>query len=348
MGKALESYERALPLYGDTGDAQGEAMTLQNIGTSYYKLNQIGRAFGILTRALYLEKGVGDRRGEAITLKNIAIIWALMGNRRLSVFFGKQAINAYQDLRLSIRGLSKEEQQNFLRSIEDSYRILAYELIEGGRLAEAYQVLNLFKDQEFFDFIRTNDSDASVRYLDLTKSEAENQRKLNAIDEKLWELRQERTRLRRSVQQNPTAEDVERLKALRAEESKLTEAYIGVIQQLEKEGLDSTFTDRLDSVSDTIELQAALREISASTGQKAVALSTLVGKNYRLLLITADEIKVFTHPTKEDELNRKALEFLSLLNSPAHDPRPKAKELFDIILKPAESELERLRPQVLL
>ena len=51
-----------------------------------------------------------------------------------------------------MQGLDKNIQQTYLKSIENAYRRLADALLAQGRFSEAQQILNLFKDQQYFDF----------------------------------------------------------------------------------------------------------------------------------------------------------------------------------------------------
>jgi hypothetical protein len=93
---------------------------------------------------------------------------------RLSIFYGKQAVNVIQGIRAGIRGLAEESRKSFLESNQDTYRRLADVLIREGRLIEAQQVLNLLKEQEFFDYVRRNERAAGASgRADLTAEESD-------------------------------------------------------------------------------------------------------------------------------------------------------------------------------
>ena len=57
------------------GDREGEAVTLNNIGSVYDSLGERDRALAYYEQALPLRRAVGDRAGEAVTRFNIAIIY---------------------------------------------------------------------------------------------------------------------------------------------------------------------------------------------------------------------------------------------------------------------------------
>src|SRR6185503_5212067 len=98
----------------------------------------------------------------------------------------------------------------------------------------------------------------------------------------------------------------------------------------------------ISDIADTRELQGALRQLSQSTGQKAVAVYTFVGdQRFCALVITADNITVASQAFKGDVLNQKALQLWGLLQSDKYDPRPLAQELYSVIFKPIESQLPK-------
>ncbi len=92
----------------------------------------------------------------------------------VAIFFGKLAVNAIQSIRSDMRGLSREVQKGFLRANETPYHILVELLIEEGRLAEAEQVVNLLKDEEYSEFVRRDSGEPSpvTQHADLTPDEA--------------------------------------------------------------------------------------------------------------------------------------------------------------------------------
>jgi CHAT domain-containing protein len=302
LEKALDYHNRALALVRGVGFRRGEAATLNNIAVIYRHLGQGPKAREYYYQSLSIQVITGDQAGEATTLSNLMVLWTPR-NARLAVFFGKQAVNLYQKLRANITGLDKELQKNFLKTKEQAYRALADLLISQGRLSEAQQVLNLFKDQQFFDFNHNTQSLASA--LALTPREA-------------------------------AASD-------RYARAKTSTDVLAVLKQVEEEfAQPSTEGDKAGEIADTRELQRALGELSRQTGQKAVAVYTLVGEdNFRALLITVDHIAGASQPVKGDVLNQKALKLWGLLQSDKFDPMPLAQELYSIVFKPIEAQLPK-------
>jgi CHAT domain-containing protein/Tfp pilus assembly protein PilF len=338
--KALEYYNQALAIMRAVHDRRGEATTLNNIGSLYDSLGEKQKALDYYHQALPILRAIGNRRGEADTLRNLMALWGAR-NPSLAVFYLKQAVNVLQQLRANIADLDKELQKTFLRTNESTYRGLADWLIP-GRLPEAQQVLNLFKDQQFFDFNRVMQKPAAR--LTLTVHEAliadryeQTTKRIEIVGRQLDELR-----LKVNEHQS-SAQEAAQLGQLQAQLKTASDEFLAVLKQAEAEfAQPSAEKDKVGEIADTRELQNALRDLSQQTGQKAVAIYTLVLENkVSALLITADKITAASHPIRGEELNQKALQLWGLLQSDRYDPRPLAQELYSIVFKPIEAQLPK-------
>jgi hypothetical protein len=85
---------------------------------------------------------------EARTLENLFNRFTSL-NPRFSVFYGKQAVNNYQILRSIKQERHKIFQQSFLKRVEDTYIRLADALSKQERHAEAWQVLEFSRSEQF-------------------------------------------------------------------------------------------------------------------------------------------------------------------------------------------------------
>jgi tetratricopeptide (TPR) repeat protein len=77
--RALDYFNRALPIREEVGDRAGVAHTLNNIGEVYHSLGQWERALDYFNRALPIREEVGDRAGVAYTLNNIGEVYHSLG-----------------------------------------------------------------------------------------------------------------------------------------------------------------------------------------------------------------------------------------------------------------------------
>lgn len=336
--RALTYFKLTLPLRRTVGNRSGEARTLNNIGLVYRDLGDSKEAVEYYNQALPLYRMVNDSGAEAVTLNNLMFAWNALKNPRYAVTFGKQSVGAFQLLRSKNKGLDTSTQQGYLRSIGGVYRNLPHILIKQNRLAEAQQVLNLFKDQQYFDF----DSAKQLPAPTLTPRESTF---ISAFNEKLEEivvLTREFDELKRNIEeQKPSQDDADRITRLESRLKHETSSYLEFLKSAAVEfAAPSTERDEIPDLTDLQTMQIALKELSMSTGRKAVALYTLLGiEESETLLITGDEIVAASYPIKGAELNRKARQLWGLLHSPDYDPRTLSNELYRAIFKPIENKL---------
>ncbi len=339
--KALEYYNQALPISRAVGDRRKEATTLHNIGLVYDSLGEKQEALEYYNQALPISRAVGDPDGEAKTLGNVMWLWQ-GSSASLAVFYGKQSVNAYQQLRGNITELEKGVQRAFLHSVEDTYRTLADLLITQGRLPEAQQVLNLFKDQQFFDF--NHDTQKKASQVTLTAREALTAERYEQTTKRVEVVGQQLDELKRKIGEGqPNLDQATQRQQLEAQLKIASDEFLALLKQAETEfSQPPSEKDRVGEIADTRELQTALRQLREQTGQSAVAIYTLLGAdNYRALVITPNNIAAVSQPVKAEALNQKARQFWALLQSAKYDPAPLAQELYTTIFKPLESQLPK-------
>src|SRR5579862_1384585 len=178
---ALADYERALRVRREIGDREGEAITRNNIGRVYFELSQPKKALDDYALALPLERESGEREAEAITLRNCAYAIEKLGRTNFAIASAKQSVNLFQGLRSNLKGMGPEIQRSYAGEVEPAYRFLADLLISKGRLAEAQEVLDLLKDDEYFKFLRS----VKAETVDLTPDEAKWKTQYDALGDEL-------------------------------------------------------------------------------------------------------------------------------------------------------------------
>src|SRR5688500_11217574 len=156
-------------------DKSSEAVTLSNLGSVYSKTKENQKALESFNQALIIQRIISNKPDEAITLYRLANFWESTGNPYLAIFYGKQSVNKYQELRGELKGFDVETQRTYLKTVELVYRKLAGILISEGRIAEAEQVLAMLKEEELFDYLRREDKVAKdlLQTLSLTNKERE-------------------------------------------------------------------------------------------------------------------------------------------------------------------------------
>lgn len=267
-------------------------------------------------------------------------------NASVAVLYGKQSINVYQQLRGNITGLEEEVQRTFLHSVEDTYRILADLLITQGRLPEVQQVLGMLKEEEYFEFIRRDNKEASALNgrAALTPKEADWEKRYREIADQLTILGRERGEL--LAKQSRTPNEDQRLSKLEADLRFSQEAFQKFLDQLFIEfGKSEIAKERVFQLQESQALMEDLREL----GSGAVALYTLVGEEkYRVILVTPDVQRAYEYPIKAADLSHKVLAYREVLENPQLDPLPVAKELYQILIGPVAKDLKDARARTLM
>jgi CHAT domain-containing protein/Tfp pilus assembly protein PilF len=83
----------------------------------------------------------------------LSLVHAALAQDELAVFWGKQAVNGIQSLRVGLAAFDRSTQRAFVEDRRAVYLGLIDLLVAQDRLAEAQEVYRLLKEEEYFDFI---------------------------------------------------------------------------------------------------------------------------------------------------------------------------------------------------
>ncbi|MDT5294495.1 MAG: hypothetical protein QOJ76_1375, partial [Acidobacteriota bacterium] len=122
--KALDYYNRALPLARAEHDAKQEASTLNNIAAIFDRQGESAKALDSYNQSLLLRRSTGDRIGEAATVNNIAMLYSRKGENQ-------KALDVYE------QGLALCRAGGFRKGEETTLYGMANTLAQMNNLAEA-------------------------------------------------------------------------------------------------------------------------------------------------------------------------------------------------------------------
>jgi CHAT domain-containing protein/Tfp pilus assembly protein PilF len=337
--KALEYYNLALSLKRAVGDRSGEATTLNNLGALSNRVGEKQQALEYLQEALALLHALRDPLGQAHVLRNLMIVWRDLQQPDTAIFFGKQSVSQIQQVRSNIRSLGKDTQHSFLSSKEKTYRDLADILISQGRLPEAQQVLDLLKNEEYFDFIRRDERQAAslTAPVALTKKEGELNSKYEKNISAVTAVGDEWAALRAKPSRTP--EEEKHLEDLTGKLKLANQAWDKFLNDLSTELAKSTQPQT--TVGALQENASALQRVVRQLGSGTVALYTLVGEEkYHVILVTPAVQLAREYPIKAADLNKKVAVFREALLDPDSNPVPNAQELYEILVAPIAKDLD--------
>ncbi len=345
--KALELFDAAQKVIGNDPLSQPyEWYSYFGSGAARRELKDYQQAIQDHLRSLLLSQQYSYSRTETgQVLEQLMKDWKAINNPAVAIFYGKQAINSYQDTRYNIRNLEKDLQQSFLKSKEQTYRELADLLISQGRLPEAEQVIRMLKEEEFYEYIRRDNKNApKSEKASLTPEEAALEKRYREIADKLTAIGTERSVL--LDKKARTADEEKQLAKLEDDLGIAMQVFQKFLDTLSNElGKNKARDSQIYNVQQSQALMGDLREL----GKGTAALYTLVGEEkFRVILTTSDVQKAYEYPIKAATLNRKVLDFRAALQNPKLDPLPLAQELYKIVVAPLAKDLDAAKAETLM
>ena len=280
-------------------------------------------------------------------LSGLMKYWKGERQSSLAIFFGKESIDQFQEVRRNIQGLQPEVQKSFLKSKSGTYRTLAELLIAEGRLPEAQQVLDLLKDQEYSDFIRqdTRGGAAALTASTMTTDEETLDKKFQDISGRVTAIANEWAALRAKPSRTPEedqhlAELDAQLKVANQEWNQFLANIHGSLGQSEH---SRTSENQLRH------LVGGIQHILSQLDPGTVAIYTLVGDDqYMAIVVTPNTIVARQYPISAADLRAKVLDFKRELSASDGDPLPDARELYTILVGPIEQDLQGAKARTLL
>jgi len=182
--KALDFYEKALPLFPQSPEGLGEtATTLNNIAGVYRELGETRKALDVYLKSLELKKEEG--RSRALTLDNVGSVYRLLGEYQLALDHHLQALATFRALgqrndesvALNNLALLWESIGDPEKSVE--YTLQALSQIRGLNLKET-EALYLSNAGNFYFLMGNNQQAAAYANQSLDLSRAINDRQMEA------------------------------------------------------------------------------------------------------------------------------------------------------------------------
>ena len=295
---------------------------------------QFADAEGRYFSALSIYRSEANPSDEAEVLSELMRMSADLGKERLAVFYGKTAVNIYQQLRGNVRSLDTESRKQFAKSLEDTYRKLAEILIRTGRGAEAVEAIIAFKDQRAFDL----SAEFQERTITLSAAEDLYVKQYSEIGGRVNKMALELIELKKAVRRQTKDVSSQSLQEL---ERKLVEenAKISVLFKSAEGELGKSKTLENVSVLQVDTIQRSLLGSAAKTGKRTVAIYQIVGdRTLTNIVLTGHDIRLISTPIDRSVANERARKLWALLQSDMYDPAKASKEVYDIVFHPIEKE----------
>ncbi len=326
---AMKFYRQTLSLYKQTGDRNGEARTLASLGIAFSHKGQFAQAIDYFQQALLFLLQTGDKSGEAEVLLNLGSVHSDIGQSGKATAFFQRSLRALERVRGAIGG-TVENRQSYLASVLPTYMRLTNLLAAQKQTASAFAVVNQMKGRTLLEQALNKTLLAGVPI---------------EAQQKIRLLKQTCDRLSREVAVSASASDVNQTAKLRrqleADERQL---------QIEQDALFARYPGSAQkNVTQTIGLAAVPRFLPADTALLEFAsLKFNAGKKKTdetaLFVVTIENgkpvLSIHTLRVMREELTERIDSLREACADPDKLYKTAAKELASKLLPP--SVLKRL------
>lgn len=323
-----------------------EGFALSELGWDLLEQNDFEKAISSFERSLTIYREIKELKGELYALRGLTEVWSKRGQKSLAVFYGKQAVNLLQTVRRDVINFEKDVQANFISDNEKVYRKTAEIMIAAGRLAEAEQVTNLLKQEEYSDYTRRDPNDPNGIAKDTTYTPEEEKARVEYLKQagRITEIgrRAEELKLKRPR----TPKEDEELALLQRDLDSAVKDFQDFLQNLVKQFPDTRAGgEQALRVEDSEAFMDTLRVLGEETGQpgRVAAVYTIVGeKQLSLIVVTSQNRVAETVDISETDLNTLVNDFRIALRDTTVDPRQLGARLYKQIFAPIEKHIRPL------
>ncbi|WP_373503366.1 CHAT domain-containing protein [Aestuariivirga sp.] len=328
------------------------AIVQRELASVQSRAGERGKAIDTLIRSIRSLERENSPSELRDSLSTLSLVLAADGNVNGAILFAKKAVNKQQEIRAANRDLPPELSNSFAQRYRDVYLSLADLLIGQGRLEEAQRVIDLIKSQEIIDFVRggrpnllPTDSKAP-----LTKTEKKTLGEIDRLLKEPFTAADELDRLiAKSKKQKLDQQEAARLDELKAA---LKENY-RVFQTEVKALIDALATETAAVQGEIVQLHLDM------LGQSQKKLRQFKGRAVMLQIASLnDAVHIFlTGPSTQ--VHRSVAVPRALLARMAFDgwnaaaradsqAQAKLKALYDVLIKPVESDLKASGAEVVM
>lgn len=336
---AINYLQQSLTLIRKQKNPEVEGAVLAVLGSIYDKFGKRGEALVILQQSLAVTANTETANNEFYPYLVLARIYRDLNKPSVAIAYYKEAIKRIENIRGNIGGLSTDLQESFLQAIQDIdgvttadvYRELADLLLYQERILEAQQVLELLKIKEINNFTKNTNSRGEASPIHLNRVEQkiiEKHGSLIAFGQKVYECKQ--TNCKQQSQLN------DQLEYLRTQYNQTVDTFVAVVR--ERKGKDDAFFDPRN-------LNDAQNIVEAQPDTVLIYPFVLEDKIWLLWVSKGGIVKsIKISQMGQHKLGQSVLKFRQLINNPDSDiseVKIVGKELYDLLIKPLESELNK-------
>jgi len=343
-------FKRALGIYESVYGIQhvNVALTVTFLAGAYERLGDYADAESLqLQKALPI--AVNSEMPELLsTLQiNLSKLFTRQDHHSVAIFFGKQAVNILQNLQENIPS-DKTLQRSFVKDNTFAYKYLINLLIEQKRLPEALQILEMFKEEEYFDFTRRR-ADVRTTQASYTDFEQPWVDRYAVLTQRLAKLEHEKRTLESKPEHGLT--DAEKIQFTKLEKdiSSAKQSLITFLAELKTAFKQADIKEVTKTPSKAKNNLKALQNTLSKLGHGAVLVYYLILEDkLMIMLVTPDEQIVHHVAINQKHLSEILPEFITTLRNEDEQVREKGLPLYELLIKPIETDLVQAKTKTLM
>lgn len=344
--QSIEALEQSVALERSLGlpvnpVSYGTLSSAYQVKKDYKKSAELAAIAYAESRLLYGESNIH-------TAYSMAVLgYALIanGNRDIGIAYLKSAINQIQLSRADVRTGGLIDVNIYTKNYAGLYSIFADELFEAGRFNEGQLVLDMLKQEEYFEFIRRDvDHDPRSTRVPLAKAESAEVDRYNQLLAKVTQLELERSLIIRKAR--GTLRNIENESELIRIDHKIKAANNAVSEYLRQNIKTSTQGHALTKKAAISELSDAALTNKISLLKKLAPDTALVqyfltSDKLGMVLTTAEGTTFKVQRVTPDELSSMVFKFYAELRNPKVDSKKAGKALYDLLIEPIALDLNK-------
>ena len=371
--KAIEYHQQSLAIAKQIGDRSGAAVSINNLGVAYKNLGQYQKAIDLFQQSLVIFQGIGDLYGEARSLGNLGGAWESLEEYHTAIDFYLHSLVIQQQIgdrngeasSLNSLGKTYNSLGKYHKAIECYQQSLAIAKQIGDRNGQATSLNNLG-----FAFNKLNQPEVSILFYKQAVNTYEAIRK-DIKGLKKEEQQSYTTRIAHSyrnladilIKQDRVMEALQVLDLLKiqeledylknikgsdrsaqgvrllAPEQSLSNNLLGINSKNSKE-INSQLANQIQQIpkSEINKVPEYLKQIPQGN---ALIYPLILSDRLEIILFIPNSLPIHrTVAIKQSELEALITDFrVGLQDHSSQDYREASQKLYNLLIKPIESEL---------
>jgi len=350
--KAMQLYQGALTIFEKNDGVEhsrvvGPLLHLTLLELLSDKID-IANAELLLQRALF----IAIQSGQPSLIGKALFSWGVLLSKQqnsAAILFAKQSLNVLQSIRGRIRPLDRIFQHSFIQNKATLYEQAAAFLIEQSRLPEALQVLEMYKEEEYFDFtLRNPANDRRTTQASYTDLENYWVARYTQLSQQLAKLGLKKRELERQAKRDDLIE-AGHLAKLEKELSETKQTFSAFLEEL-KTAFKQAEPEQITKTP--IEAKNHLKYLQntlSKLGHGAVLVYYLILEDKLIImLVTPAEQIVYHVAINQKHLSEILSDFLATLQDKEEQVREKGLPLYELLIKPIETDLVQAKTKTLM